>query len=281
MPTRGAWLITGCSSGFGREIATEAIRRGFEVAATARQVKEIANLVALAPDRVIALPLDVTDPEQRRSCVAAVTERFGEIGTLVNNAGRGYLASIEEGEIDDVRQLFEINVFGPLALTKLVLPAMRRQGSGLLVNISSMGGLVANPGSGYYASSKFALEGWSEALSKEVAPLGIRVLLVEPGPFRTAWTERSLARAGSTIADYATTTGRRMQEIGDPARRQPGDPVRAAKVIIEAALSPSPPLRLVLGTSAMSSVREKLAALAAELGTWEAASTATDFPDDL
>ncbi|WP_159992653.1 oxidoreductase [Roseomonas sp. 18066] len=274
-----SWLITGCSSGFGREIALEAIRRGFDVAATARRVEEIADLVALAPDRVVALPLDVTQPVQREACVAAVTQRFGGIGTLVNNAGRGYLAAIEEGRMEDVRQLFEVNLFAPLELTRLVLPGMRQRGQGRIVNISSIGGLVANPGSGFYASTKFALEGWSEALSKEVAPLGLQVMLVEPGPFRTAWNDRSLARGQAELADYAGTAGQRMRELGDPARQQPGDPARAAEVILDAALAASPPARLVLGASAMRSARAKLAALASDLDAWEAASGATDFAD--
>jgi NAD(P)-dependent dehydrogenase (short-subunit alcohol dehydrogenase family) len=271
------WFITGCSSGFGFEIAREAILRGFNVVATARRPAELDELVALAPDRVQALPLDVTDAAQAEAAVPAALARFGAIDVLVNNAGRGYLAAIEEGSLDVVRALFETNVFGPLHLTRLVLPGMRARRAGTVVNVSSVGGLVANPGSGYYASTKFAIEGWSEALAKEVAPLGLRVMLVEPGPYRTAWTSRSLAGTDDVIADYAGTAGKRRAEIGAPDRQQPGDPRLAACVIVDAALSPTPPLRLVLGKRAISAVREKLANVLADIDAWEAVSSATDF----
>lgn len=274
--TNPTWFITGCSSGFGFEIAREAIVRGFNVVATARRPAELAALVALAPDRVQTLALDVSNAAQAKTAVQAALARFRSIDVLVNNAGRGYLAAIEEGSLNAVRALFETNVFGPLHLTRLILPGMRARRAGAVVNMSSIGGLVANPGSGFYASTKFAIEGWSEALAKEVAPLGVGVMLVEPGPFRTAWTSRSLTGAQDVIADYAGTAGKRRAEIGAPDRQQPGDPRLAAQVILDAVLSPTPPLRLVLGRRAMAAAREKMAAVLADIDAWEATSGATD-----
>ncbi|MDO9499304.1 oxidoreductase [Falsiroseomonas sp.] len=277
--TTPTWFITGCSSGFGFEIAREAILRDFNVVATARRPVELEALVALAPDRVQALALDVSNTLQAETAVQSALARFGAIDVLVNNAGRGYLAAIEEGSLDAVRALFETNVFGPLHLTRLVLPGMRARRAGAVVNMSSIGGLVANPGSGFYASTKFSIEGWSEALAKEVAPLGIGVMLVEPGPFRTAWTSRSLTGAQDVIADYASTAGKRRAEISAPDRQQPGDPRLAAQVILDAVLSPSPPLRLVLGRRAMVAAREKMAAVLADIDAWEGVSGGTDVAD--
>ena len=199
------WFITGCSTGFGRELSKILIARGYRVVATARDAKKIADLVAGHSDTALALELDVERQPQIATAVGAAERRFGRIDVLVNNAGYGYLAAIEEGDDADIHAMFETNVFGLAALTRAVLPIMRAQRSGAIVNISSMGGFIGFPGSGYYAATKFAVEGLSESLSKEVAPFGIKVIIVEPGPFRTDWAGRSLKTAKRPIEAYAET----------------------------------------------------------------------------
>jgi short-subunit dehydrogenase len=203
---------------------------------------------------------------------------FGPIDVLVNNAGYGYYAPVEEGDEAAVRTMFETNFFGLVALTQAILPSMRVRRSGFIVNVSSVGGLVAHPGSGYYAATKFAVEAVSEALSKEVAPLGIRVLLVEPGPFRTRFIDNAQGAPGVRIPDYEPTVGVRRAAVQAASGKQPGDPVRGAAAIIAAVQSPSPPLRLVLGAQALGHIRAKLATLTQEIDAWEATSIRTDFP---
>ena len=197
---------------------------------------------------------------------------------LVNNAGYGYLSAVEEGEDDEIRAMFETNVFGLFTLTRAVLPGMRARRQGHIINISSVGGLVGNPGSGYYAATKFAVEGFSEALAKEVAPLGLRVTLIEPGPFRTDWAGRSLRQSRNWIEDYAATSGQRRREISGYSGQQPGDPVRAAEAIIQVTEAERPPLHLVLGRPGLEMVRGKLAELNRDLETWEDVTLAADFP---
>ena len=272
-----AWLITGCSTGFGRVLARELRDRGEIVVATARDPASLAEFKDDA--NVLVVALDVTRAEQVDAVVAAAEERFGRIDVLVNNAGYGYLAAIEEGEDADVRAMFETNVFGLVALTKAVLPGMRARRSGTIVNISSVGGLVGLPGVGYYNATKFAVEGLSEALAKEAAPLGIRVLVVEPGPFRTDWAGRSLKTPKAAIADYAPTAGARRDAIRGYSGAQPGDPVRAARAIIEAVESPEPPRRLLLGRFAVETVEANLQAFAAEIERWRAVSLGADYPE--
>ncbi len=270
------WLITGCSTGFGRELVRAVLRHGQRVVATAR------NPAALDEFRTngdaLVLGLDVTVPQQIAAAVQQAETRFGRIDVVVNNAGYGYLSAIEEGEDQEVRAMFETNVFGLANVTKAVLPGMRARKSGHVVNISSMGGLIGFPGIGYYNATKFAVEGLSEALAKETAPLGIKVTIVEPGPFRTDWAGRSLKTPKNAIADYAATAGERRAAIQGYSGHQPGDPMRAAEAIITAVQAPEPPLHLVLGRPAYDMTADKLKEFGAELAAWKDVSLGADFP---
>ncbi len=275
--TTRTWLITGCSTGLGRALAELLIAKGERVFATARKPKEISDLVA-GHSNATALKLDVTVANDIKAAVVAV-EQSGGVDILVNNAGYGYLTGIEEGDEEGYRAQFETNVFGLFALTKAVLPAMRERRSGHIINIASVGGLVGNPGSGYYAATKFAVVGYSEALSKEVGPLGIKVTVVEPGPFRTDWAGRSLQASANPIAAYAETVHARLKQVNANSGRQVGDPVRAAEAMLTIVNSANPPLNLVLGAPGLKAVREKLAALTAELDKWDALTLGADYPD--
>jgi NAD(P)-dependent dehydrogenase (short-subunit alcohol dehydrogenase family) len=272
------WFITGCSTGLGRAIALRALARGHKAVATARNPDQVRDVVAAHPQDCLALRLDVTDPAQVNAAVEQAQSAFGGIDVLVNNAGYGYLAAVEEGEEREVRAMFEANFFGLVAVTKRVLPGMRARGRGHIVNISSVGGLVGNPSSGYYNATKFAVEGLSEALAKEVEPLGIRVTVVEPGPFRTDWSGRSLRQVRHPMDAYAATAGARRAEITGNYGKQPGDPVRAADAIMQAVQSPAPPLNLVLGRNGLERVRAKLGKLTRTIDEWEAVTLAADFP---
>lgn len=278
--TTPVWFITGCSTGFGRELARLVLERGWRAVVAARNPAQVADLVERYAPNALSVTLDVTQPAQIPAVLEQAQSAFGRIDVLVNNAGYGYLGAIEEGEDSEVRAMFETNFFGVTSLVRAVLPQMRARRSGTIVNISSVGGLFAFPGSGYYAASKFALEGFSEALSKEVGPLGVRVLIVEPGPFRTDWAGRSLRRAPDTIADYESTVGQRLAQTSARSGRQPGDPVRAAEAILTVLESPTPPLRLVLGKIGLENVRNKLATLSSELDTWESTTLGADFPEE-
>jgi NAD(P)-dependent dehydrogenase (short-subunit alcohol dehydrogenase family) len=271
-------MITGCSTGFGRELARQLLARGFRVVVTARDPATIRDLAEAHPKTALPLALDVTKKPEIERAVLESGRTFGGIDVLVNNAGYGYYAPVEEGDEAAVRRMFETNFFGLVALTRAVLPSMRARKSGCIVNISSVGGLVAFPGSGYYAATKFAVEAVSEALSKEVAPLGIRVLLVEPGPFRTRFVENSQEEAGVRIPDYANSVGARRATVHASRGKQPGDPTKAAAAIIAAVESPSPPLRLVLGAQALGHIRAKLSTLTQEIEAWEATTLAADYP---
>ena len=272
------WLITGCSTGFGRALAETLIAKGERVFATARNPEQLAGLVQ-GHDNAYALKLDVTSAQDIKGVVAAV-EQAGAVDVLVNNAGYGYLTAFEEGDEAGYRAQFEANVFGLIAMTKAVLPAMRARGRGHVVNIASAGGLVGNPGSAYYAATKFGVVGLSEALSKEVGALGIKVTVVEPGPFRTDWAGRSLKSGGHRIEAYAKTVHERLDQVSRYSGHQPGDPVRAAKAIIKAVNSDQPPLNLVLGAPALKMIREKLATLTEEVDRWEAVTLSADYPDE-
>jgi NAD(P)-dependent dehydrogenase (short-subunit alcohol dehydrogenase family) len=276
--TKPVWFITGCSTGFGREMSKILLARGYRVVVTARDAAKVRDLVEPYPDTALALSLDVEKPDQIDGAAAAAHKHFGRLDVLVNNAGYGYLAAIEEGEDADIRALFEANVFGLAHMTRAVLPFMRAQGGGAVVNVSSQGGFVGVPGVGYYNASKFAVEGLSEALAKEAAPLGIKVLIVEPGPFRTDWAGRSIKSSSRPIAAYAETAGTRQNMIRDRAGSQDGDPVRGAEAIIATVESPNPPLRLVLGASAVALIRGKLDSVRTEIDTHEAVSIGADFP---
>ncbi len=271
------WFITGCSTGFGRELAKLTIDRGWPTVVTARGRDRVADL-ADGKDHVLALDLDVTDMKQISDAVAAAEQTFGRIDVLVNNAGYGYQASIEEGEEGEIRAMFDANVFGLFAMTRAVLPGMRARRKGHILNITSMAGFMGLPSSGYYAASKHAVEGFSDALSLEGAPLGIKVTCVEPGPFRTDWAGRSLKQTPSRIADYAETAAARMGATSGYSGRQPGDPVRAGEAMIAATEAAEAPRHLVLGAIAYNAVTQKLKERLAQIELWEEISLSADFP---
>ncbi|MBZ9604398.1 oxidoreductase [Phyllobacterium chamaecytisi] len=279
MTSKPVWFITGCSTGFGRELARHTLELGYPTVVTARNVSQIEDIAKGHEDNALLLKLDVTKPEDIENAVKAATERFGSIDVLVNNAGIGYFASFEESEMEEVRQMFEINVWGLANMTRAVLPTLRKQRSGTVVNISSQGGLVANPAVSFYTATKFAVEALSEALSKEIAPLGLKVLIVEPGPFRTDWAGRSANEAKHTIEDYRATSGQRAEMIRNISGNQPGDPVRAAKAIIQAVEAKDPPLRLLLGKQAFQNAHAKIADLQKDFGAWEKVTLGADYPD--
>jgi NAD(P)-dependent dehydrogenase (short-subunit alcohol dehydrogenase family) len=272
------WFITGCSTGLGRALAERVLLNGQRCVATARDPAQIADIVAAYPDAALAIGLDVTDAKQRQDAVARAEKTFGQIDMLVNNAGHGYSAAVEEGEEDDIRRMFETNFFALAAMTRLVLPGMRSRGSGHIVNISSIGGLVGNPASGYYNATKFAVEGLSQALAKEVGPLGIRVSLIEPGPFRTDFQGRSMTSVAKPIDAYAKTAGERRAQLKASSGKQPGDPKRAADAIIKVVESADPPLHLVLGGNGVQRVREVLREVLRSVDEWESVSLGADFP---
>jgi NAD(P)-dependent dehydrogenase (short-subunit alcohol dehydrogenase family) len=274
--TTPVWMITGCSTGFGRELARLLLERGSRVVVTARDPSSIQDFAREHPGTALALQLDVTSKADVERAVAESERAFGAVDVLVNNAGYGYYAPVEEGDDVAVRAMFDTNFFGLVALTRAVLPSMRRRKRGFIVNISSLAGLIALPASGYYAASKFAVEGLSEALAKEVAPLGLRVLLVEPAPFRTRFVENSQDDPDSFGGDYADTVGSRRAAMRARGGKQPGDPVRAAAAIIAAVESPSPPLRLLLGGQALAPVRAKLESMLQEINAWEATTLGSD-----
>ena len=249
------WLITGCSTGLGRALAEAVIGTGHNAVVTARDTAKVADLVATAPERVLAAALDVTDPEQVGSAVRQAKERFGGVDVLVNNAGYGYRAAIEEGDDADVRTLFETHFFGTIAMIKAVLPDMRSRRSGAIVNISSIGAQLTPVGSGYYAAAKAAIEGISGALRGELAPLGISVTVVEPGAFRTDFAGRSLVQSDKVIDDYAATAGQRRKENDTMHGNQAGDPAKAGAAIIAAVEASEPPGFLLLGPDALAAYR--------------------------
>ena len=273
------WFITGCSTGLGRELARAALERGWRVAATARRPEQIDDLLAPYGDRALKLRLDVTDRAEVASRVREAEARFGRIDVLVNNAGYGYLAAIEEGEDEGIRAQFETNVFGLADLIRRVLPGMRERRSGNIVNYSSIGGLVSFGATGYYHATKYAVEGLSESLAVEVGPLGIHVTLVEPGPFRTDWAGRSIVESKTVIADYDATAGARRRQTRERSGNQVGDPVRAAEAVIAAVTAKEPPLRLLLGAPALELAYGKLDKLRANFDAWKETTLGADYPE--
>ena len=270
------WFITGCSTGFGRELATQALERGYRVVVTARKPDEVEALAAKS--EALVLKLDVTDQSQIDAAIKAAEKQFGGIDVLANNAGIGYFAAVEESEEKEVRRMFEINVFGMGRMIQAALPGMRQRRKGFIVNISSVAGLRSFPSLGFYNATKFAVEGLSEALWQEVEPLGIKVMLVEPSGFRTDWAGRSANESKKQIADYAATAGVWRSEMRADSGKQPGDPVRAAKAIVEAVASLNPPHHLLLGNDAFEGAMAKLEALGKEFKAWESVSRDADFP---
>ena len=272
------WLITGASRGIGARIAEAALAQGDAVVATSRSAESITRRLG-ASDALLPLALDVTDEAQARYAVGAALERFGRIDVLVNNAGYGLLGAVEEATADEVRRLYETNVFGLLNVTRAVLPAMRARRAGHVVNISSLGGVQSAAGFGVYCSTKFAVEGLTEALHAELAPLGIQATVVEPGYFRTEFLDTaSLSVSPLVLEDYAPSAG----VIREAARRinlnQPGDPVRLAQAVMQLVASPTPPLRLPLGTDTLRTIAEKYAFVEKETAAWRDLSASTDFP---
>ncbi len=278
--TSPVWFITGCSTGFGRILAERVLARGWRAVVTARDPAQVADIVAGHGDRALTLALDVTDPAAITAAVAAAEARFGAIDVLVNNAGYGYQAAVEEGIEAEIRAQFDTNVFGLFAMTRAVLPGMRARRRGHIVNITSIAGLIGFPSTGYYSASKHAVEGLSDALEAEVGPLGIKVTCVEPGPFRTDWAGRSLQRTKSEIADYAATVGARMEATAAVSGKQPGDPVRAAEAMIRLTETATPPRHLVLGGFGFDAVTKKLKARIAEIESLREESLGADFPKD-
>ncbi|MGJ5675240.1 MAG: oxidoreductase [Nostochopsis sp.] len=271
------WLITGSSTGFGRVLALSVLQTGDAVVATARKPEQLQDLVEQYPQHALVVGLDVTKPGEVRAAVDRAIAQFGQIDVLVNNAGYGTMGAIEELSDELVRQQYETNVFGALDLTRAVLPHMRKQRSGHILNLSSVGGMVSFPGAGIYCSTKFALEGISEALAREVASLGIKVTIVEPGAFRTDFNGRSLVVAETPIGDYEEVIGGFRQWIKDIDGKQPGDPVKAAAAMIQAVESENPPLRLALGKDALDAIADKLESVKTELDAWREVSTNTAY----
>ena len=272
------WMITGCSSGLGRSLAQAVLERGWNAVITARNLAKVQDITAPYPVAALALALDVTDQRQVAEVVRQAEARFGGVDVLVNNAGHGYRAAVEEADEDDVNELFATNFFGPVSLVKAVLPGMRARRRGTIVNISSIAARNTGPGSGYYSATKCALEGLSGGLRKEVGPLGIKVIVVEPGEFRTDFSGRSLLQSRTVIADYAETAGRRRIENDTTAGHQRGDPARGAQAIIKAVEAPDAPHLLLLGSDAIQVVGAALDADRAALKAWEETSVTTDFP---
>lgn len=272
------WFISGCSTGFGRELAQQTIARGFNVVVTARDTGKVADLVA-GHSNALAVTLDVTRMESIDSAVRAALEKFGTIDVLVNNAGYGYQSSVEEGEDRAIRDQFDANVFGLFALTRAVLPTLRQQRRGHIINITSVAGFIGFASSGYYSASKHAVEGWSDSLALETAPLGIHVTCVEPGPFRTDWAGRSLHQTPSKLPDYAETAAARMKATAENSGTQKGDPARAAQAMIAITEHDNPPRHLVMGAWGYDAVTAKLKERLAQIEAWKQTSVETDFPE--
>jgi NAD(P)-dependent dehydrogenase (short-subunit alcohol dehydrogenase family) len=270
------WLITGATSGFGRALVEAAADAGDVVVGAARHPERLDDLVAAFPGRVHPVALDVTDTERGAAVVREVGERFGRLDVLVNNAGRTQVGALEESSDDDLRSLFDLHFFGPAALTRAALPVMRWSGSGVVVQMSSVGGQVTAPGFGAYCATKFALEGLTETLRQEVG-FGVRFMIVEPGAFRTNLFDPGAMRAAPAMPEYADTVGPIREFLRAGHGAQPGDPAKAARAILTALDAPEPPLRLVLGGQAIDDVRERLARLGAELDRWADLGRDTDL----
>lgn len=273
------WFITGASTGFGRLLAEEVLKSGGKVAATARKPEQVSDLEKQYPEQAKAIRLDVTDPVQIEAAAQEAIAHFGKIDVLVNNAGYGVAGAIEEVSEDEFLPMFETNILGLIRVTRAFLPQLRKQRSGHILNLSSIGGLVTTPGIGYYHTTKFAIEGFSEALAAELAPLGIRVTLIEPGPFRTDFLGRSGVVAAKRIPDYDSTAGNMRKYFAEQNGKQPGDPRRAVRAMIDVVESPNPPLRLLLGASALQRVRAKLDNWQKEIAAWEQTTVGADFPE--
>lgn len=272
------WFITGCSTGFGRELATMALAEGNKVVVTARNLDDIQDIVKKYPETSLAVKLDVTKPGDISSSVQQAMGKFEKIDVLVNNAGIGYFGAVEESEEAAVRKMFDINFFGLANMTNEVLPIMRKQRSGHIINIASIGGLVSYPAVGFYNATKYAVDGLSESLAKETVHLGIKVTVIAPSGFRTDWAGRSANNSKIEIEDYADSAWKNKDTIRGNSGNQPGDPELAAKAIIAVAESEQPPLRLLLGAGALKSARNKLVELKKDFDDWEETTLGADSP---
>jgi NAD(P)-dependent dehydrogenase (short-subunit alcohol dehydrogenase family) len=273
--TDKVWLITGSSTGFGRALAQAALEQGYRVVATARQPEQLQELRDRYPDRVLTVALDVTNEQSVQQAVAAAIDAYDRIDVLVNNAGYGLMGAVEEVSLAEIKRQFDTNFFGALSMIRAVLPKMREQGSGHILNLSSFGGIVSGAGRSLYSSTKFALEGLSEGLEQEVKPLGIKVTLIEPGAFRTDFRGRSLSVPEHRIADYAQTSGESIKQTQELNGKQPGDPAKAAAAMIQVVESDDPPLRLALGKDSVNGITQKLEAMRAGLEKWKDVSINT------
>ena len=274
------WLITGCSTGFGRALAIEVLAQGYSAAVASRNINDVEDIVSRYPETALAVSLDVTSGAEITAAVEKTIAHFAQIDVLVNNAGIGYFGAIEESEEAEVRRMFEINVFGLAKMIQEVLPHMRKRRIGHILNIASIGGLRSFPGVGFYNATKYAVDGLSESLSKELAPLGIKVTIIAPSGFRTDWAGRSAKDSNIRIADYATTAEKNKGDIRAYSGNQPGDPVRAAKAMIAVTESATPPLRLLLGAAALKGARLKLEELKHDFDTWAEITVGADFPKE-
>jgi NADP-dependent 3-hydroxy acid dehydrogenase YdfG len=273
------WFITGCSTGFGRELAKLILNRGWNAVITARNIDQVKDIAEGFEKTALVLPLDVNNKDQVTASVAQAEETFGKIDVLVNNAGYGYFSSIEEGEEEKIRAQFETNVFGLVNMIQAVLPGMREKRTGHIINFSSIGGIRAFTATGYYHATKFAVEGLSESLAQEVAPMGIKVLIVEPGPFRTDWAGRSTSRTPVAISDYDSTVGIRMAASQNGSGKQQGDPVRGCEAIIKAVEAEKHELRLLLGEPAFKMALEKVEMLKENFEANKELTLSADFPE--
>jgi NAD(P)-dependent dehydrogenase (short-subunit alcohol dehydrogenase family) len=272
------WVITGSSTGFGRLLAEEVLKSGDNVVATARKVEQVEDLEQKYPGPALALPLDVTRQEEVDAAVTKTLGRFGRVDVLVNNAGYGVSGAIEEVSDAELEPMYATNVYGLLRVTRAFLPQLRKQRSGHILNLSSIGGLTAGAGWGLYQSTKFAVEGLSEALAQEVAPLGIKLTIIEPGPFRTDFLGRSGFAAVKKIEDYESTAGNARRYQKEQDGKQPGDPLKAVHAMMQVVDAENPPLRLLLGAGALKRVRDKIDKWQRELAAWEPVTVGADFP---
>lgn len=272
------WLITGCSSGLGQGIALAALQSGGKVAVTARNPECLEQFVKQFPQQALPLRLDLNDEESMKQAVEETYRRFGSLDILVNNAGHGYRAAIEESRPDQVAELFQTNFFGPMELIRLVLPKMRAARQGMIVNVSSIGAVRGALGNGYYSAAKGALELATEALAKETESLGIRTMLVEPGAFRTGFYEKRLAESALKIPDYDGLAAQYRKGAAPALHRQPGDPMRGGRVIVQTVLQKNAPFRLLLGSDAVNAAKTTLENRLRELHAWEDVSRQSDFP---
>jgi NAD(P)-dependent dehydrogenase (short-subunit alcohol dehydrogenase family) len=273
------WFITGCSTGFGRFLAKELLENGYRVVVTARDASKVADLVEINKENALAIALDVTKEDQVKDAVAKAEDHFGRVDVLVNNAGFGYFGAIEESDEQEARSMFETNFWGLSSMTRAILPKMRERRSGAIVNVSSIGGFVGNPSVGYYNATKFAVNGFSEALAKELKPLGIKVVIIGPSGFRTDWAGRSANDATEQIGDYAETAGEFKDVIRGYSGKQPGDPVRAAKAIIKGVEDADSPLYQFLGKAALKGARARIESVTADIDAWAETTEGADFPE--